>query len=763
MGARRGGAGCAGGGQARGACRSGRARAALAYLALAVAALAAMVASLCVGSTALSPTEVVGAIVAGYPDDPAASTLARQVIWQIRLPRALAAAILGAALALSGYLLQTFFDNPIAGPYVLGVSNGARLALALTMVFVAGGSAMTSAQQVGAAFIGSLAAMGLVMLFARRVRSRAMVIVAGVMVGYACNAETDFVVAFADDRDVANLSTWGLGSFSGTSWGDVGAMALIVAACSVAALCLAKPIGAYLMGEDYARSVGVDVGAFRAALVGVACMLAACVTAFAGPVSFVGIAVPFLAKAAVGTARPRRVMPACLLAGSAFCLVCDLVSRTAFSPVEVSLSAVTAVFGVPVVLAIMLRGHRVRGGAAAGEGEAAGEGAGREAAGGAPAGSPVPPAARGGGDEPPALEACDLSVGYRGRVVASGIGFAVRPGELVCLVGPNGAGKSTLLRTLGRTLGELGGTVRICGADARDMGHGEVARAMASLSTERLDAEMLTCLDVVEEGRYPHTGRMGTLAEADRKVVRESMELTRTWGLRGRDFLALSDGQRQRVLVARALCQQPRILLLDEPATFLDVRYKVELLELVRGLAHDRGIAVVASLHELDLAEKVADRVVCLGGDGRVAGVGAPQEVLTRRRVAEVFGMGQGCFDPLLGGVEMPPASGEPRAFVVAGGAAGAQAMRELRQRGVAFAAYVERPGDLDAVVARDLAALTVSRRPGEPDDALLARALEAMRGCEELLACAAQADDPVGVALVERARRDGMRVTARP
>ena len=331
-------------------------RCALVLGGLVVALVALLAANLCIGSLELSVGEVVGALAKTDP-----TSMASQVIWQIRLPRALGAAVLGGALALAGFLLQTFFNNPIAGPYILGISSGAKLVVALVTIGVVGASrTLSSWGMVGAAFVGSLAAMGLVLVLARYVRSQAMLIVAGVMVGYICSAATDFLVTFADDQNIVNLHNWGLGSFSGIGWADLGIMAAVVGVASALTFCLAKPVAAYQMGEAYAQSVGVNVQAFRVVLIALSSILAACVTAFAGPVSFVGIAVPFLAKTLLGSSKPVRVIPACFVGGAVFCLACDLIARTLFSPVELSLSAVTAVFGVPVVLVLMLR-RRERG------------------------------------------------------------------------------------------------------------------------------------------------------------------------------------------------------------------------------------------------------------------------------------------------------------------------------------------------------------------------------------------------------------------
>ncbi len=283
------------------------------------------------------------------------------IIWQIRLPRLIMAAILGGGLSLSGFLLQTFFNNPIAGPFVLGISSGAKLIVALTMVFFLNRvRAVSSWALVTAAFLGSLICVGFILLLSRRLRHMATLLVAGIMIGYICSAATDFVVTFADEADIVNLHGWSLGSFSGMSWEAVGVAVTLVGAGLVLAFLLSKPIGAYQLGEAYARSMGVNIPVFRTALILLSSLLSACVTAFAGPISFVGIAVPHLIKRALNTSRPLLVIPASFLGGAVFCMACDLIARTAFDPTELNISTVTAVFGAPVVIAMMLRRQRER-------------------------------------------------------------------------------------------------------------------------------------------------------------------------------------------------------------------------------------------------------------------------------------------------------------------------------------------------------------------------------------------------------------------
>ena len=308
-----------------------------------------------VGSVSLPLLEIPSLLIRGAGGDPALET-AYDILWKIRLPRLLAAAILGGALSVSGFLLQTFFANPIAGPFVLGISSGAKLTVAMTLIFFLGrGVRVSSAGMVLAAFAGSMLAMGLILVISGRVRNMSVLIICGVMIGYICSAVTDFAVTFADDSNIVNLHNWSLGSFSAIKWTDVGTMALIVFPVMLLTLLLSKPIGAYQMGEMYAANMGVNIKVFRVQLVLLSGILSACVTAFAGPIAFVGVAVPHLIRGLFQTARPAIVIPASFLGGAVFCLLCDLIARTAFAPTEISISSVTAVFGAPVVIAIMLR------------------------------------------------------------------------------------------------------------------------------------------------------------------------------------------------------------------------------------------------------------------------------------------------------------------------------------------------------------------------------------------------------------------------
>ncbi|UYJ37035.1 MAG: iron ABC transporter permease [Oscillospiraceae bacterium] len=277
------------------------------------------------------------------------------IIWKIRFPRILMAALLGGALSLSGFLLQTFFSNPIAGPFVLGISSGAKMVVALTMiVYLKYIGRFSSYTLILAAFIGALISTGFILLMSKKVQHMASLLVGGIMIGYICSAITDFVVTFADDSDIVNLHGWSQGSFSGMSWSNIRVAAVVVGLAVLFTFFLSKPISAYQLGEAYAQSMGVNIKTFRVILILFSSILSACVTAFAGPISFVGIAVPFLARKAFGTSKPIVVIPGTFFMGAVFCMICDLIARMALAPVELNISTVTSILGAPIVIYMMI-------------------------------------------------------------------------------------------------------------------------------------------------------------------------------------------------------------------------------------------------------------------------------------------------------------------------------------------------------------------------------------------------------------------------
>jgi iron complex transport system permease protein len=306
------------------------------------------------GSVTIPFGDTVRVIFGGAGSDEAYSA----IIWNIRLPRALGAVLGGAALAVSGLLLQVFFRNPIVGPFVLGISSGASFTVALAMLgsYLIGVTVVSSLALSLAAFIGALMVMGVVLMVASKVRDIITLLVIGLMTGYVASALSSFLIAFAQSENVHRFVIWTMGSFSGFRWEEVRLLAIVGIVLLIASYLLAKPLNAFLLGEDYARSMGVNVKRFRYMVVFLSCALAAIVTAFAGPVAFIGLAVPHLARLSLGTSDNRILIPASILAGAMITSLCDLLARMLFAPVELPVSATTAIFGAPMVIFFLIKG-----------------------------------------------------------------------------------------------------------------------------------------------------------------------------------------------------------------------------------------------------------------------------------------------------------------------------------------------------------------------------------------------------------------------
>lgn len=252
------------------------------------------------------------------------------------------------------------------------------------------------------------------------------------------------------------------------------------------------------------------------------------------------------------------------------------------------------------------------------------------------------------------IELRDLSVGYGGKALIEHIGFYVNRGEILTLIGPNGSGKSTILKSIIGQLKTIAGTVMLDGTAMQEWSRNEVAKRMAILMTGKLDPELMTCRDLVSTGRYPYTGRLGLLGEEDKRIVQDALRQVNGEEIADRPFTDISDGQRQRILLARALCQQPEIIILDEPTSFLDIRYKLELLSILKKMVREKNLAVIMSLHELELAQRVSDKVVCVSGD-RIDKVGIPEEIFTSDYIAQLYHMEPGRYDPCFDTLDFVP------------------------------------------------------------------------------------------------------------
>lgn len=360
-----------------------------------------------------------------------------------------------------------------------------------------------------------------------------------------------------------------------------------------------------------------------------------------------------------------------------------------------------------------------------------------------------------GGDS---LSTVGLSAGYGRKIVLGGVEITACRGEITTLIGPNGCGKSTLLRTAAKQLPAISGSVYINGKSLSEFGANQLARKLSILLTERVSPELMTCRDVVESGRYPYTGQLGILSGEDRAAVAEAMELTSTTELSDSDFGRISDGQRQRVMLARAICQQPELMILDEPTSYLDIRHKLELLNTLKRLVREKDIAVLMSLHELDLAERVSDKIVCIDG-GKVGRVGTPEEIFSGGYISRLYGIPEGCFCESSGCAELEKPSGEPRVFVISGGGNCGGVFRSLQRRGVPFAAGIIPENDIDYSIAAALAAevISCSAFSAIPESAYL-RGAELISQCEYVICCPGScgALNPENSRLMELAGQQG-------
>ena len=330
----------------------------------------------------------------------------------------------------------------------------------------------------------------------------------------------------------------------------------------------------------------------------------------------------------------------------------------------------------------------------------------------------------------------NMTVGYDGKPLIEHIEIGVRRGEILTLIGPNGSGKSTILKSMIRQLKLIAGTVVLDGRAMAGMKEGDIAQRLSIVMTERIKAELMSCYDLVATGRYPYTGRLGLLSEEDHRIVREAIRTVHAEEFADRPFTEISDGQRQRLLLARAICQEPEVIVLDEPTSFLDIRHKLELLDILKNLVREKNVAVILSLHELDLAQKVSDRVVCVANE-RIDRCDTPENIFTDEYIALLYGIENGSYNALFGCPELSAVRGEPRVFVIGGGGSGIPVYRQLQRRGIPFAAGILQENDVDYPVAKALAAECIAVPPFTAmDEAAMDRGRALIARCEQVVCC---------------------------
>ena len=351
-----------------------------------------------------------------------------------------------------------------------------------------------------------------------------------------------------------------------------------------------------------------------------------------------------------------------------------------------------------------------------------------------------------------------LTVGYNGKPLIDQIQVGIHKGEIVTLIGPNGSGKSTILKSITRQLKILGGKVLYEENDLHKLSYKELSTRMAVVLTERMRPELMTCHDIVATGRYPYTGRLGILSREDEEKVEEAMRAVHAESLGSRDFNNISDGQRQRVLLARAICQEPDIIILDEPTSFLDIKHKLDLLSILRDMAKKKQITVIMSLHEIDLAQKIADKIICVKGD-TISHFGKPEDIFEENMIKELYEINNGFFDPLFGSIELPKPDGEAKTFVICGNGTGIPIFRQLQKEHTPFIAGILYTNDVDYRLARLLASKVITEEPfREISEEAFQKAQKAMESCERIICTAV----PVGSCnkrlgeLIDAAKKSG-------
>lgn len=328
----------------------------------------------------------------------------------------------------------------------------------------------------------------------------------------------------------------------------------------------------------------------------------------------------------------------------------------------------------------------------------------------------------------------NIKAGYGTKIILDDVSFSVLPGHILTLMGPNGSGKSTLIKTIATQIEKLGGTIFLGGEDLFSISKKEMAKQMSVMLTERPDPEYMSCLDVVEMGRLPYTGTFGFLSKEDKKIVKEAMELVHITELADVPYRNISDGQRQRVMLARAIAQEPTVLIMDEPTTFLDIRYKIDLLTILKNLVHKKQIAVILSLHELELAGKISDEVLCVS-HGKVGAYGTVEEIFSGNYIKNLYEIENGKYIESYGSIELTPVNGKPRVFVICGGGSGIHEFHKLWREDMPFACGILMENDMEYPIAEVLASRVVSAPAFEMSgDEALEQAKQLIDECEQVV-----------------------------
>lgn len=615
-----------------------RRRAAVVLLALGAALIVCSLFALTVGSEPVGAWQIFSAMAAKLTGAVSVLSLEQDVIvFGLRLPRIGLAIGVGAALAMAGTAFQALLRNPLADPYVLGISGGAAVGSILAIMLAAD---LAFAQPLFS-FAGAMAATFIVYQLGRRDDDPARMALAGVVLSTFLASMIALLTSVANNVKLRQITLWLLGDLSSGSYEGLVFVVVSVVICLIALMTQSRALNLMMVGERDAFALGVETARVRWVVHLSASLVTGAAVAAGGAIGYVGLVVPHLVRLAVG-ADNRLVIPASALAGSLLVLMADTAARTMIAPRELPTGAITALVGAPVFIYLLLRKTLVVPplGGRFGEHKAAGV-------------ENIPP--EGGTTNVMATNTLllhDVHFGYHHRAVLSGVTLEVSSGEIIALLGPNGTGKSTLLGVAHGALQASAGKVLFDGKPIREFSRRDLAHRIAVVSQASEVRFPLTALEYVLTGRFAHASAIGFDSPRDLEVAMKSLADTDAAQFASRYFNELSSGERQRVVLARALAQQAKLLLLDEPTANADIAHQVSLLYLIRALTRQRGLGALVVTHEINLAADFADRVALLK-DGKLLACGRPVEVMTAHLLGELFGT------PLV--VDTHPASGNPR------------------------------------------------------------------------------------------------------
>lgn len=598
---------------------------AIRLLLLGAALLLALLLALRMGAVPLTISEIVASLRGQ------GTAISDPIIRELRLPRSLLAALVGGALAASGAAFQALLRNPLAEPYILGVSGGAALgAVAAITLGFAGAAAGIPIAAFAGAILAIVAVLRIAISFDRTLDTR-ILLLAGVVAAAFFNACILLALTFADTESFRSAIFWMMGSFSGATWSGVGMLALYLTPGILLLIALARPLDLLSIGEDTAAHLGVSVERTKYLAYGCASLLTAASVAMSGVIGFVGLVIPHFVRLLWGSGH-RFLLPASVLLGATFLVVTDALARTVAAPMELPVGVLTAFVGVPFFIWVLKRpAGQV---AAAVDAPQAPESAPREA----DVTQALWPSSDPTGAED--VDACTASVvTFRypdaAQPAVAGVDLRVQRGGITALLGPNGSGKSTLSRLLLGTLKPDSGEITLLGRALEAWPRMELGRRVGVVQQSEEIAFPITARDLVALGRFPYLGNWRREGPVDRRAILTAMELCDVVHLAGRAVQTLSGGERQRVRIARALAQEPSLLILDEPTVALDIHHEMAIFELLRSLAA-RGVSVLIITHNLNLAARYADHLVVMA-EGGVAAAGSPGEVLVRETLEAVY------------------------------------------------------------------------------------------------------------------------------